>query len=300
MPRDIVVAANGGGDFKTLQEAVDAAPANSAQRTSIDIKPGTYNERITVPKEKTNIHFDGEDAATTVLTFNCAADTPDAAGSKTGTFNSASVFIFGDNFSASNITFQNTYGKGSQALAIHVTADRAVFRKCRFDAWQDTVLLDKGRQYFEDCFIEGHVDFIFGGATAFFERCEIHCRERGCITAASTPQEEAFGFVFSHCKVTAEPGTTQAQLGRPWRPYASVIFLNTELPAAIDPPGWNNWKDPEREKTARFAEFKSTGPGANPAARVPWSKQLTATEAAAITPAKVLAGNDGWNPQPAK
>lgn len=292
--RDVVVSADGKGDFKTVQEAVDAVPPGQRLLHLIRIKPGTYKELVNVPAGKGPVKFLGEDAATTVLSFNNSAKTLNNEGKEIGTFRSASVFIEADDFSAENVTFENTYGQGSQALAVSVGGDRAVFRKCRFVGWQDTVLLRTGRQYFEECHVSGHVDFIFGGATAFFDRCEINCRAAGYITAASTPKESVRGFVFSRCRITAEPGEWKTFLGRPWRPFASVVFLHSELPAAIQPEGWDNWRNPENEKTARFAECGNTGPGAEAAARVPWAKKLTEREARALVPRGVLRQ---WDPK---
>ncbi len=289
---DAIVAADGSGNFKTVQEAVNSTPADKQKLYLIHIKPGVYKEKITIPAGTTPIKLEGEEAVKTILTFDDCADTLEAGGQKIGTFRSASVSISARNFFAENITFENSHGKRSQALAVSVSINRAVFRKCRFLGWQDTVLLQSGRQYFEECFVAGHVDFIFGGATAFFERCEIHCLDNGYITAASTPEDHAHGFVFANCKITTAPGDWKIYLGRPWRPFASVTFLNTEMPAEIRPEGWHNWNDPEREKTARFAEHQSAGPGANPSARVPWSRQLTDAEAGALTPQRVL----GWDP----
>ena len=217
-----------------------------------------------------------------------------------GTFRTASTFIDADDFTAENLTFENSAGPVGQALAIRIEGDRVAFRNCRFLGWQDTILANRGRHYFEDCYIAGHVDFIFGGATAFFERCHIHCLRNGYITAASTPTEQPFGFVFSHCKITGEGPDVKTYLGRPWRAFASVIFLNTEMSDVVRPVGWHNWDKPDREKTSRYAEFKSTGPGAQKEARVSWSRQLSAAEARGITAEKVLRGADGWNPKGSK
>ena len=183
-----------------------------------------------------------------------------------------------------------------QALAIRVDGDRASFRNCRFLGWQDTILLNRGRQYFENCDIAGAVDFIFGAATAWFEKCHIHCLGNGYITAASTPVDEPFGLVFSDCYITGAKPAVQTFLGRPWRIYAATIFLNTEMSGVVRPEGWNDWKKPETHTTARYAEFGNTGPGASPTNRPGWIKQLTGAEAQKITVEKVLGGTDGWNP----
>ncbi len=183
----------------------------------------------------------------------------------------------------------------AQALALRADGDRLVFRHCRFLGWQDTILANRGRHYFEDCYIEGHVDFIFGAATAYFNRCDIRVKQDGYITAASTPKEQPFGFVFADCRISG-PGGVKTYLGRPWRDFARTIFLRTAMSAAVRPEGWHNWSKPQAERTAFYAEYGSTGPGAGAATRVPWAHLLTAAEAAALTPAQVLGGADGWNP----
>src|ERR1051326_8525123 len=218
-------------------------------------------------------------------------------GKPIGTFRTPSMFIDADDFTVENLTFENSAGPVGQALAIRVEGDRVVFRNCRFLGWQDTVLLNRGRQYFENCYIAGHVDFIFGAATAFFERCHIHALKDGYLTAASTPDNQPYGFVFSHCKITAEGPAVKTYLGRPWRAYSAVTLLNTEMSENVRPEGWHNWNFTEREKTARYAEFGSTGPGANPRARVSWAKQLTKSQARAITLRRVLGGFDHWHPK---
>lgn len=295
---ELVVAADGSAKYKTVQEAVMAVPAGSPDNpVIIRIKPGVYKELIYVQREKRFFRLVGEDASRTVLTYDLNANITGKDGKPIGTFRTPSTQIDADDFTAENITFENSAGPVGQALAIRVDGDRVVFRNCRFLGWQDTILLNRGRHYFENCYIAGHVDFIFGGATAFFERCHIHALRDGYITAASTPDNQPFGFVFSHCKITGESPSVKTYLGRPWRAFSSVIFLSTEMSAVVRPEGWHNWNFPEREKTARYAEFASNGPGATTKARVPWSRQLTGAEAAVITPEKVLGGADGWNPR---
>jgi pectinesterase len=298
---EIVVATDGSGKFKTVQEAIMSVPAGTPDNpVIIRIKPGTYRELIYVQHEKRFFRLVGEDAQRTVLTYNLNANLTGLDGKPIGTFRTPSTVIDADDFTAENITFENSAGPVGQALAIRVDGDRVVFRNCRFLGWQDTILLNRGRQYFEGCYITGHVDFIFGGATAFFERCHLHCLKDGYITAASTPDNRPFGFVFSHCEITGESPAVKTYLGRPWRAYSSVIFLNTQMSEVVRPAGWHNWDFPDREKTSRYAEFNSTGPGANPRGRVAWSRQLTKAKASAITLEKVLGGNDGWNPKTGK
>src|SRR6267142_6764395 len=257
----LVVAADGSGQFKTVQEAVNAVPQTTRPDNPaiILIKPGIYKELIYVQHEKRFVRLVGEDVEKTVLTYDLHANVIGKDGKPIGTFRTPSTVIDADDFTAENITFENSAGPVGQALAIRVDGDRVVFRNCRFLGWQDTILLNHGRQYFEGCYIAGHVDFIFGGATTFFERCHIHCLKDGYITAASTPIEHPFGFVFSNCKITGEPGV-QTYLGRPWRPFGSVIFMKTEMADVVGPAGWDNWNAPDREKTVRYAEFESRGP----------------------------------------
>jgi pectinesterase len=290
----VVVAADGSGDFKTVQYAIDHAPPElGRQRLIIEIRPGTYHERVTVPQDRPRVTFLGSDAASTVITSNMSAK---AAG---GTFFSSTVKVEGAEFEAENITFENTFGVGSQAVAISVHSDRAAFRKCRFLGWQDTLYAASGRQYYRDCYIEGHVDYIFGNATAVFDNCQIYNRDQGYVTAQSrVVPDGSTGYVFYHCKLTgAKPDS--AYLGRPWRRYSRVVFINCWMGDDIRPEGWENWRNPANEKTAWYAEYGSTGPGARVKERAGWSRQLTAGGVEPFLPEVFLAGTDHWNPVPA-
>ena len=287
----LTVAADGSGDFTSVQQAVDHVPNYNTRRFVIHIKPGIYKEQIKILQTKPFIKFLGDDAEKTVLTFNLSAKTSG------DTRNSYTTYISGSDFRAENITFENTYGTGSQAVAVYVNTDRAVFRNCSFLGWQDTLFAHGGRQYYKDCYIEGHVDFIFGSATAVFEDCHIHSKGAGYITAQwRLSDQETNGFVFRNCRLTGSDTGKGVYLGRPWRPYGRVVFINCWMDAHIRPEGWDNWRDPAREKTAWFAEYKSTGPGAHPSARVAWSRQLTDEEVRAFATVKFLKGVDGWNP----
>ena len=295
---NLVVAPDGSGRFKTVQEAIMAVPSGSSNNpVVIHIKPGVYKELIYIQREKRFFKLVGENPTNTILTFNLYAGITNAEGKPIGTFKTPSTTIDADDFTAENLTFENFAGPVGQALAIRVDGDRAGFRNCRFLGWQDTILLNRGRQYFENCYICGHVDFIFGAATAWFEKCRINCLRDGYITAASTPVDQPFGYVFSNCKITGDKPGVKTVLGRPWRIYASTIFLNTEMSDVVRPEGWNDWKKPEAHQTARYAEFNSTGAGASPTNRLAWTKRLTAAEAQKITVEKVLGGSDGWNPK---
>lgn len=293
---EVVVAQDGSGQFTNVQAAIMSVPMGYATNpVLIRIKPGVYKEQLYLQREKRFFHLIGEAATNTVLTFDLHANIKGPDGKPIGTFRTASTYIDAEDFTAENITFENSAGPVGQALAIRVDGDRAVFRNCRFLGWQDTILVNRGRHYFENCYIEGHVDFIFGGATCWFECCQIRCLKDGYVTAASTPDTNQFGYVFNQCEITGVPGA-KTYLGRPWRDFAATIYLNTKMDEVVRPVGWHNWGKVEKEKTMRYAEFGSTGVGANPEAREKWAKALTAAEAAQITVPKVLGGVDQWNP----
>jgi len=291
--RDVVVAADGSGDFTTIQSAIDTAPAGEPR--VIRIKRGTYREQINVPKEKTQLTLIGEDAATTVIMWNWNAKTPGEDGKPVGTGRSASVTVRANDFTAENLTFENISGDNGQAVALAASADRQIYRRCRMIGWQDTLYANGGRQLFQECYIEGRVDFIFGSATAVFDRCELHSKNGGYVTAASTAKTSPFGYVFLDCKLTGV-GKEKAFLGRPWRPDAAVAFIRCDLGAHIHPRGWDNWGNRANEATARFAEYDCTGPGTDLAERVAWAKDITDEEAAKYTVENILAGDDHWNP----
>ena len=306
---DAVVYADGSGTQTNLQAAINAAPDNGTNVFSILIKPGIYQGQFILPKGKNHLKFVGEETTNTILTGSLNQnESPSPDGRPV--YNNASTVILGDDFHAENITFQNTSGDHGQALALRADGDREIFNNCRLLGWQDTLLVNNGRYYFTNCYVEGRVDFIYGSATAVFDHCEIHSKNGGHLTAASTPKDKPFGFVFTDCKLTGDPkpwissegapintnNPPMADLGRPWRPYASVTYLNCELGDHIKPEGWNNWRNPTNELTARYAEYNSTGPGANPDQRVTWAKQLTKDEAEKITVESVLGGSDHWHP----
>ena len=231
---DAVVAADGSGQFNSVQAAIDAAPTASPQhRWIIYIKAGVYKELIYIQREKRYLCLIGEDAEKTVLTYDLHAKVVGLDGKPIGTFRTASAFIDADDFTAENLTFENPAGTQAQALAVRVEGDRVTFRNCRFVGWQDTMLLNHGRQYFEDCFVSGHVDFIFGAATAFFERCTIVCRKDGYITAASTPEGQPHGFIFSNCKINAEDLELAAALEELWKDRAQLSYIVQNPPLAL-------------------------------------------------------------------
>jgi pectinesterase len=281
--REFVVAPD--GPYKTVQSAVDAAPPHSV----IHIRPGIYKERVVVPYQKPHLTFRGDDAQSTVITFDAHTGQPGPKG-PINTFATPTVFIQANDFTAENLTFANSAGNVGQAVALTVMGDRGVFRNCRFLGYQDTLLPQAGRQYFDRCYIEGATDFIFGGSAAWFDHCTIHATANGYLTAANTTKDQTYGYVFDHSTITGAP-KAKTYLGRPWRPWAATVFLNSEISDVLRPEGWNNWNDPTREQTVRYAEYPA------PQGRVPWAKALTADEAAQYTIEKVLSGLDGWNPK---
>lgn len=287
---DFVVAKDGTGDFNTVQEAIDAVPHLRKNRSRIFIKRGIYKEKLILPSTKVLVTLTGEDVQETILTFDDYASRKNSFGEEMGTSGSTGFFIFGDDFIARNITFSNTAGPVGQAVAVRIDADRVFFENCRFLGFQDTLYPhgEKSRQYYRNCYIEGTVDFIFGWSTALFEKCTIYCKRGGYITAASTPESSDFGFVFLRCEITGDAPENSVYLGRPWRPYARVAFLECKMGNQIKPEGWHNWNKLDAEETAFFAEYKCTGPGASPDKRVSWSHQLSDEKASAYTPLSIL------------
>jgi len=294
-PPDAIVAASGPATLTTVQEAINAVSPNTTpeRRWWIFVMAGAYRERIHVQREKRFVSLVGEDPLTTAITFDAkGADTgPD--GLPIGSYRTPTMVVDADDFAIENLTIENAAGPGSQALALRVDGDRLVVRNSRLLGWQDTLFVNRGRQYFEDTLIAGHVDFIFGGATTWFERCRLHAWADGYITAASTLRESPFGIVFSDCRITGETADVRTYLGRPWRSYAHVTWLRTEMSEVVRPEGWHNWNQPDRETTIRYGEFGSRGPGAAPDDRVAWARRLTSAEASGYTIDRVLGGPDG-------
>ncbi len=295
---DAIVASDGSGDYTSIEKAIYGADQKRAEpgggkRWIILVKPGVYRERVYVQRERGNIALIGEDSNTTILVNGIYANMVGNDGEKLGTFRTPTLQVDGDGFVVENMTIANDAGPVGQALALRVDGDRVVFRNCRFLGWQDTILVNRGRHYFADCYIEGHVDFIFGGATAVFDRSDIHCLGKGYITAAATPVDHPHGLVFFDGTITGEPGVT-TYLGRPWRAHAQTSFLRTTMSEVVVPEGWNNWSQPERERSVRYAEYRNTGPGAGVSQRVAWSRQLSTEEVISLTASQILAGEDQW------
>jgi pectinesterase len=282
-PNTMVVALDGSGDYKTIQAAIDAAKSFPDDRVSIFIKNGVYKEKVRVPAWNNKLSLIGESVEHTIISFDDYFDRINRG--RNSTFFTYTLLVEGNDFYAENLTIENTAGPVGQAVALHVEGDRCAFRNCRILGNQDTLYSagQNTRQYYDSCYIEGTTDFIFGAATAVFTCCTIHSKSNSFITAASTPEGTPYGYVFLNCSLTSHPGINKVYLGRPWRDYARVAFLNCSIGDHIIPAGWDNWATPSREKTAFYAEYGNTGPGAATAGRVKWCHQLTKEEAANYT-----------------
>lgn len=291
---DFTVSTDESGNFTTVQAAIDAVPHLRKKRTYILIKAGIYKEKIIIPTTKTNISFVGEGSDKTILTYDDYASKLNRFGEEIGTSGSSSIYIFGDGFEAKNMTFENSYGEGSQAVAVRIDGDQVKFENCRFIGNQDTLYPHgkNSRQYYKNCYIEGTVDFIFGWSTAWFEGCEIYAKRSGYITAASTEQNAKYGFIFNNCKIFGSAKAGTVYLGRPWRPHAQTVFMNCELSDIVHEDGWDSWRSEKKKKTAYYAEFQNNGLGFQPDKRVEWSHILTEKEAEKYTIENVLGD---WN-----
>lgn len=296
-PDTIYVSRDGTGQFRTISEAVEVCRAFMSYHKVIYVKNGVYKEKLIIPSWLTNIEICGQSADGTIITYDDHANIRRTeTGLPMGTFRTYTVKVEGCDITFKNITIENNAARLGQAVALHTEGDRLVFTGCRLLGNQDTVYTGMGgtRLYFDNCYIEGTTDFIFGPSTAWFENCEIHSKQNSYITAASTPEGTRYGYVFNRCRLTAAAGVDKVYLGRPWRPWAHTLFMNCEMGAHIVPAGWHNWGDTANEKTARYEEYNNSGAGASTAQRVSWSRQLTKKEAAQVTTDNVFTINDKW------
>ena len=313
--------------FSTIQSAIFSIPQENSEPVIIHLTPGTYREKLII--NRPFIHLQGESPESTHIVYGDYALKPWEDGFKCGTFRSYSVFVDAHDFFAKNISFINDAGLGKdvgQALALYVDGDRITFENCRFLGSQDTLFTGplppkeiepggfrgpkefakrrSGRHYYRNCFIRGDIDFIFGGATAYFENCEIFAQRTdnetdgkiySYLTAASTPEGQEYGYVFESCRLTSNCPPASVYLGRPWRNYAKTVFLNCQMGAHIHPEGFHDWKKADAHSTCFYAEYNSSGPGASPDTRASFVRQLTPEEYSHFTKENVLAGNDDWN-----
>ena len=293
-PKDdsnIIVAQDGSGDFTKIQDAINAAKAFPDDRITIFVKNGVYYEKVKIYSWNPKISLIGESREKTIITFDDYFNKINIG--RNSTFHTYTVLVEGNDFFAKNLTIQNSSGEVGQAVALNVNANRVMFTNCSFLGNQDTLYTsgEGTKNYFKDCYIEGTTDFIFGDATVLFENCIIKSRKNSYITAASTPQNSTFGYVFKNCKLIANESTDAVYLGRPWRIYAKTVFINCEMGKHIKSEGWDNWSKPEAEKTSFYAEYNCTGEGFQPEKRVSWSHHLTKSEAKKYTLDAILGDN---------
>ena len=304
-PDTLFVARDGTCEFRNVSEAIEVCRAFMEYHKVIYVKKGVYKEKLVIPQWLTNIEICGEDRDQTIITWddhaNIKADisplTSHLSPQKIGTFRTFTLKIQGSKITLKNITIENNSARLGQAVALHTEGDCLTFVNCRFLGHQDTIYTGnaKTRLYFKDCYIEGTTDFIFGPSTAWFEHCQIFCKADSYITAASTPQDVPYGYIFNNCGISCASNVNKVYLGRPWRDYGYTLFMNCQLPRQIRPEGWHQWR-PEAVKTARYIEYNNTGEGAATDKRVSWSRQLTKKEASKITLEAVFAINDVWQP----
>src|SRR5574344_1366789 len=299
-PDTLIVARDGTGQFRNIDEALEVCRAFMDYHKVIYVKKGIYKEKLTVPQWLTNIEICGEDRDNTIITWDDHANVylPEI-GKGMGTFRTYTLRIGGSHITLKNIIVENNSARLGQAVALHTEGDCLLFVNCRFLGHQDTIYTGNAstRLYFSGCYIEGTTDFIFGPSTAWFENCDIYCKANSYITAASTPKEVTYGYIFNNCRITTAPDVTKVYLGRPWRDYGYTLFMNCQLPQQIRPEGWHHWRE-EAKQTARYMEYNNQGEGAATGKRATWSKQLTKKEAQKITVANVFARNDNWTPLP--
>ena len=302
-PDTIIVARDGTGEFRTIDEAIEVCRAFMDYHKVIYIKKGTYKEKLIIPSWLQNIELCGEDADETIITYDDHANVKVILGTAApreqpmGTFRTYTLKIEGSGITLKNLTVENRSARLGQAVALHTEGDRLIFINCRFIGHQDTIYTGTAgtRLYFKGCYICGTTDFIFGPSTAWFEDCTIESLVNSYVTAASTPANEPYGYIFNNCRLIAAEGVDKVWLGRPWRDYGYTLFMNCELGRHIRPEGWHHWEQ-HREQTARYLEYNNRGEGAQPQQRVAWSRQLTKREAQQITPETVFSINDKWNP----
>lgn len=298
-PDTLFVARDGTVEFRNIDDAIEVCRAFMEYHKVIFVKKGTYKEKLIVPSWLTNIEICGEDRDNTIITYDDHANVfIPGTDRKMGTFRTYTVRVDGNDITFRNITIENNAARLGQAVALHTQGDRLTFVNCRILGNQDTVYTGgiNTRLYFKDCHIEGTTDFIFGPSTAWFENCTILSRTDSYITAASTPQNVEYGYVFNRCKIVAAEGVSKVYLGRPWRPYAHTLFMNCQLGKHILPVGWHNWSNTQNETTARYCEYDNHGEGAATKERAAWTRQLTRKEAAKVTLENVFRQNGGWIP----
>ncbi len=303
-PDTIVVARDGTGEFRSVDEAIEVCRAFMDYHKVIYIKKGTYKEKLIIPSWLQNIELCGESKEETIITYDDHANVKITLGTTTprlqpmGTFRTYTLKIEGSGITLKNLTIENNSARLGQAVSLHTEGDRIKVINCRIIGHQDTIYTGTAgtRLYFEGCYICGTTDFIFGPSTAWFENCTIESLTNSYVTAASTPQDQPFGYVFNNCRLIAGGTAEKCYLGRPWRPYGYTLFMNCDLGGHIRAEGWHNWNNADNEKTARYLEYNNRGAGAKPKERAGWSRQLSKKEAQQITLDNVFSIGSKWDP----
>ncbi len=320
------VAQDGSGDYRSLGEALQAIGMDNTEPVTIYLHKGIYKEKLVIERPYITLRGDGADQS--IITYDHYARMVMPDSSNRGTFRTQTLLVNTHDFTAKDITIENSSGCGKevgQAIALYVDGDRNSFYHCKILGSQDTLFTGplppfpyqpggftgplefaprkNGRQYYYQCFIKGDVDFIFGSATAYFEECELFSckydddpsasnpedqKKYGYITAASTPEGQEYGYVFDRCRLISNCPPNSVYLGRPWRNFARTVFIRCEMGDHIRCEGWHDWNKPEAHHTVFFGEYKSYGPGANPLGRVGFSRQLTDMEAKRYTKKHLL------------
>lgn len=299
-PDTIVVSRDGTGQFRTVEEAIEVCRAFMEYHKVIYVKKGVYKEKLIVPSTLTNIEICGECPENTIITYDDHANLfIPGTQRKMGTFRTYTIKVEGNNITFKNITIENNAAKLGQAVAVHTEGDCIKFINCRLLGNQDTLFtgVANTRLFFKNCYIEGTTDFIFGPSTAWFEGCTILNKSASYITAASTPKDVKYGYIFNNCKIIAAEGVSKCYLGRPWRPYAHTLFMNCEIGSHIKPEGWHNWGNKQNEQTARYEEYNNKLAEGSVENRVGWSRQLSKKEASKITIEEVFKMHNYWIPE---
>jgi pectinesterase len=330
--------------FASISAAAESIPKTNDTPVTIELAPGIYYEKLTIDRPYVTIAGTGAAAGDTVIRFDDYAFAVMPDGKKRGTFRSYSVFIDAHDVTLRNLTIENASGDSAthgQAIALYADGDRILVDSCRLLGHQDTLFTGplppkelqpdgfigpkqfapriNGRQYYKNCYICGDVDFIFGSATAYFEDCTIESLRRfpespegnaiqGYVTAASTPEGQEYGYVFSRCRlVSGDCPAASVYLGRPWRDYARTVFLHCELGKHIHPAGFHDWNKENARANVLYAEYANYPAGENGAdascsdencrvftRRADFVCVLDAGQAEHFSREKVLGGNDGW------
>ncbi|KAM2268312.1 hypothetical protein ACFX1S_046445 [Malus domestica] len=298
----IVVAKDGTGDFKTIQEAVDKVPKKNKNRILIHVKQGVYYENVLMDKSKWNVMMFGDGKTKTVVSGNLSFV------DGTPTFSTATFAVTGKGFIVKDMRFINTAGAiKHQAVAFRSGSDLSVYYRCSFDGFQDTLYAHSNRQFYRECDITGTIDFIFGNAAVVFQNCNIQPRQPmanqfNTITAQGKKDpNQNTGISIQKCRLSALDSnlTAQTYLGRPWKDYSTTVIMQSDIGPFLNPLGWKEWvTNVDPPNTIFYAEYQNSGPGSGVDQRVKWAgynPTLTDDEAAKFTVTSLIQGGE-WLP----